>query len=150
MIMLLRNYLRSMCCVFRYLLLEDGDTGDMLIPLVYMKSVFQANYSRKLSSPKNRLVVIPSDQKLSGARSNTFLYWQWAFESPLNVKLLVRQELGEENFPQASQAHLSLLTANCRVSISKKHPACRPRSISEQCTCSAATSYRGLPFLWLP
>ena len=56
-----RDYLRSMCCVFRYLLLEDGDTGDILIPLVYMKSVFHANYSRKLSSLNNRLVVIPSD-----------------------------------------------------------------------------------------
>ena len=98
-----------MCCVFRYLLLEDGDTGDMLIPLVYMKSVFQANYSRKLSSLKNSLVVMPSDQKLSGVRPNAFLYWQWAFESPPHVKLLVRQELGDDNTPQASQAHLSFL-----------------------------------------
>ena len=89
-------------CNFRYLLLEDVDTGDMLMPLIYMKSVFEANYSRKLSSLKNRLVVIPSDQELSCARPNTYLYWQWAFESPLNVKLLVRQELGEENAPQAS------------------------------------------------
>ena len=72
------------------------------MPLIYMKSVFEANYSRKLSSLKNRLVVIPSDQELSCARPSTYLYWQWAFESPANVKLLVRQELGEENTPQAS------------------------------------------------
>ena len=77
----------------------------MLMPLIYMKSVFEVNYSRKLSSLKNRLVVLPSDQELSVARSNTYLYWQWAFESPPNVKLLVRQELGEENTPQASQTH---------------------------------------------
>ncbi len=88
----------------RYLLLEDEETGDMLMPLIYMKSVFEVNYSRKLSSLKNRLVVLPSDQELSVARRNTYLYWQWAFESPPNVKLLVRQELGEENTPQASQA----------------------------------------------
>ena len=72
------------------------------MPLIYMKSVFEANYSRKLSSLKNRLVVIPSDQEPACARPNTYLYWQWAFESPPNVKLLVRQELGEENAPQAS------------------------------------------------
>ncbi|CAL5220069.1 g2020 [Coccomyxa viridis] len=72
----------------RYLLLEDEETGDMLMPLIYMKSVFEVNYSRKLSSLKNRLVVLPSDQELSVARSNTYLYWQWAFESPPNVKLL--------------------------------------------------------------
>lgn len=70
------------------------------MPLIYMKAVFKANYSRKLSSLKNRLVVIPLDQELSMGRPNTYLYWQWAFESPPNVKLLVRQELGEENTPQ--------------------------------------------------
>ena len=86
--------------LLRYLLLEDGDTGDVLMPLIYMKAVFEANYSRKLSSLKNRLVVIPSDQELSVGRPNTYLYWQWAFESPPNVKLLVRQELGEEDTPQ--------------------------------------------------
>lgn len=79
----------------------------MLMPLIYMKSVFEVNYSRKLSSLKNRLVVLPSDQELSVARRNTYLYWQWAFESPPNVKLLVRQELGEENAPQASQAPMA-------------------------------------------
>ena len=91
----------------RYLLLEDGETGDMLMPLIYMKPVFEVNYSRKLSSLKNRLVVIPSDQDLSVGHT-TYLYWQWAFESPPNVKLLVRQELGEENTPQASQALICL------------------------------------------
>ena len=96
-----RSHMRIFAC-FRYLLLEDGDTGDVLMPLIYMKPVFEANYSRKLSSLRHRLVVIPSDQELSCARPSTYLYWQWAFESPLNVKLLVRQELGEENTPQAS------------------------------------------------
>jgi hypothetical protein len=81
-------------------LLEDAETGDILMPLIYMKAVFEANYSRKLSSLKNRLVILPSDQEMSEARPNTYLYWQWAFESPQNVKLLVRQELGEENTPQ--------------------------------------------------
>ena len=85
---------------YRYLLLEDAETGDMLMPLIYMKAVFEANYSRKLSSLKNRLVVIPPDVELPGLRPNAYLYWQWAFESPQNVKLLVRQELGEENTPQ--------------------------------------------------
>lgn len=70
------------------------------MPLIYMKAVFEANYSRKLSSLKNRLVVMPADQDLPEPRPSTYMYWQWAFESPQNVKLLVRQELGEENAPQ--------------------------------------------------
>ncbi|CAL8465868.1 g5404 [Coccomyxa elongata] len=90
----------------RYLLLEDAETGDMLMPLIYMKAVFEANYSRKLSSLKHRLVVIPADAGLPSPRPNTYLYWQWAFEAPHNVKLLVRQELGEDNSPQG---HLRLL-----------------------------------------
>ena len=141
----------------RYLLLEDVETGDMLMPLIYMKAVFEANYSRKLSrcaakpgeaqhvmplctsrhfhpliasavltvccivsllgpprkgglsqkapfhaasSLKNRLVIVPADVDLAVAKPSTYLYWQWAFESPQNVKLLVRQELGEDNAPQ--------------------------------------------------
>lgn len=84
----------------RYLLLEDAETGDMLMPLIYMKAVFEANYSRKLSSLKHRLVAIPADAGLPSPRPNTYLYWQWAFEAPHNVKLLVRQELGEDNSPQ--------------------------------------------------
>ena len=45
--------------LLRYLLLEDGETGDVLLPLVYMKAVFEANYSRKLASLKHRLVPTP-------------------------------------------------------------------------------------------
>lgn len=70
------------------------------MPLIYMKTVFEANYSRKLSSLKHRLVVVPADAQLSAGWPNSYLYWQWAFESPQNVKLLVRQELGDENTPQ--------------------------------------------------
>ena len=61
--------------------------------------------SRKLSSLKNRLVVVPSLQALGGycheeadpkglpdRESNRgFVYWHWAFESPHEVKVLVRQ-----------------------------------------------------------
>lgn len=89
----------------RYLLLEDADTGDMMMPLVYMKNVFQANYSRKLSSLKHRLVAVPADAQLLDVRANAYLYWRWAFEAPPNVKLLVRQELGEDNTPQVCPDH---------------------------------------------
>lgn len=85
----------------RYLLLEDADTGDILMPLIYMKAVIEANNSRKLSSLKNRLVVLPAEVE-PDARPSNYMYWQWAFESPQNVKLLVRQELGEKNTPQVS------------------------------------------------
>ncbi len=117
----------------RYLLLEDMDTGDVLLPLIYMKvnpvvlplllprlwlhenflslsrlsctqSMFEANYSRKLSSLKHRIVALP--ERFSGERPRGFVYWQWAFESPHEVKVLVRKMLGEENTPQG---HLRLI-----------------------------------------
>ncbi|EIE18091.1 hypothetical protein COCSUDRAFT_60584 [Coccomyxa subellipsoidea C-169] len=90
----------------RYLLLEDADTGDMLMPLIYMKAVFEANYSRKLSALKHRLVTMPADAVLPDSRANAYLYWRWAFEAPPGVKLLVRQELGDDNTPQG---HLRLV-----------------------------------------
>eukprot|EP00897_Mesotaenium_endlicherianum_P001396 jgi/Mesen1/1284/ME000013S00769 len=88
----------------RYLLLEDKDTGDVLLPLIYMKGMFEANYSRKLSSLKHRLVTLPDSLDIDKPRG--FVYWQWAFESPHEVKVLVRKMLGEENTPQG---HLRLI-----------------------------------------
>lgn len=41
----------------RYLLLEDPETGDVLMPLIYMKALLEANYSRKLASLKHRVVT---------------------------------------------------------------------------------------------
>eukprot|EP00850_Spirogloea_muscicola_P009265 SM000051S17625 [mRNA] locus=s51:642675:644994:- [translate_table: standard] len=118
------------------MLLEDRDTGDVLLPLVYMKvrrppasgaplpegllavaSVFAANYSRKLSSLKHRLVLckqpaaseagVPAAGRIS---SKDFLYWTWAFEAPHEVKVLARQALGDE---QAPQGHLRLILRTC-------------------------------------
>lgn len=75
-----------------------------------MKSVFEANYSRKLSSLKNRLVVVPTSDDDSDVDEPTsmggFFYWQWAFESPHEVKVLVRKILGAENTPSG---HLRLV-----------------------------------------
>ncbi|KAL6781567.1 hypothetical protein ACKKBF_B08540 [Auxenochlorella protothecoides x Auxenochlorella symbiontica] len=82
----------------RYLLLEDPETGDVLMPLIYMKALLEANYSRKLASLKHRVVTFPPESPL--AEKDGQLYWQWAFESPHNVKVVVRKELGEENTPQ--------------------------------------------------
>lgn len=97
----------------RFLLLEDVETGDVHMPLIYMKAVFEANYSRKLSSLKNRLVVLPDESETDGEgeggedkASQGFLYWKWAFESPHEVKVLVRKMLGEENTPSG---HLRLV-----------------------------------------
>ena len=87
----------------RYLLLEDTETGDILMPLIYMKHVLVANYSRKLAALKNRLVTIPVAGPL--ANQQGLLYWQWAFESPHAVKVIVRQEIGEAT----PQGHLRLV-----------------------------------------
>eukprot|EP00897_Mesotaenium_endlicherianum_P002096 jgi/Mesen1/1914/ME000143S00966 len=84
--------------VEKYLLLEDKETGDVLLPLIYMKSVFEANYSRKLSSLKHRLVMLPTVEALGGGElgrkrkkelegdlGRGFVYWQWAFEAFLKL-----------------------------------------------------------------
>ncbi|KAK9838539.1 hypothetical protein WJX81_006074 [Elliptochloris bilobata] len=82
----------------RQLLIEDLETGDVLMPLVDLKPVFQANYSRKVSALRNRLVVAPSGSELLAARPRgCTLYWKWAFEAPATVKDVIRREIGAEN-----------------------------------------------------
>ena len=89
-------------CPRRCLLLEDSETGDILMPLFYMRAIFEANYSRKLASLKHRRVTAPRGSDLAAAQpAGCAPYWQWAFESPQHVKAIVRQELGEKLMPQA-------------------------------------------------
>ncbi|KAK9826502.1 hypothetical protein WJX81_007296 [Elliptochloris bilobata] len=93
----------------RCLLLEDSETGDILMPLFYMRAIFEANYSRKLASLKHRRVAAPPGSDLAAAQPpGCAPYWQWAFESPQHVKAIVRQELGEKLMPQG---HLRLVLA---------------------------------------
>jgi hypothetical protein len=40
----------------RYLALEDDDTGDVLLPLFYLKGILGVNYSRKLAALRHREV----------------------------------------------------------------------------------------------
>ena len=82
----------------RYLLLEDAETGDMLMPLIYMKTVFEATYSRKLSSLKHRLVVNPADAGLH-RRSQIPICTGSGLRGTQYCKLLVRG-VGEDNSPQ--------------------------------------------------
>lgn len=98
----------------------------MLMPLIYMKTVFEANYSRKLSSLKHRFVAIPADAQLPDARVNAYLYWRWAFEAPPNVKLLVRQELGEDNTPQVGHLYPGWMVNGCQdARVPRKGPDCK-------------------------
>ncbi len=87
----------------KFLVLEDTDTGDVLMPLIYMKSILVANYSRKLASLKHREVRVPKDNPL--ANKQGLLFWHWAFESPHSIKVLIRRELGEGT----PQGHLRLV-----------------------------------------
>lgn len=89
----------------RYLLLEDLETGDILMPLVYMKNIFFANYSRKLSSLKYRSVNLPENHHLYKFVKLGLLHWQWAFESSTRIKSIVRSEIGEST----PQGHLRLV-----------------------------------------
>lgn len=96
-------------CAHRCLLLEDSETGDILMPLFYMRAIFEANYSRKLASLKHRRVTAPRGSDLAAAQpAGCAPYWQWAFESPQHVKAIVRQELGEKLMPQARRPGLRL------------------------------------------
>lgn len=82
----------------RHLLIEDLETGDVMMPLIDLKPVFHANYSRKVSALKNRLVAAPAGSELLAARlPGCTLFWQWAFEAPPVVKDVIRRELGAEN-----------------------------------------------------
>eukprot|EP00890_Picochlorum_soloecismus_P002993 jgi/Picsp_1/3695/NSC_06532-R1_hypothetical protein CHLNCDRAFT_49352 [Chlorella variabilis] len=87
----------------KYLLLEDSETGDVLMPLIYMKAILEANYSRKLASLKHRVVKIPENNSFSDQQG--LMYWQWAFESSHAIKVLVRREIGESS----PQGHLRLV-----------------------------------------
>lgn len=87
----------------KYLLIEDKETGDILIPLIYMKSILEANYSRKLAALKNREVKVPQDSSLHERQG--LLFWHWAFECPQPIKRLVRDHLGETK----PQGHLRLV-----------------------------------------
>jgi len=90
------------CHARRCLLLEDADTGDILMPLFYMRAIFEANYSRKLASLKHRRVPAPPGSSLAAAQpAGCSPYWQWAFESPQHVKAVVKQALGDKLMPQA-------------------------------------------------
>lgn len=82
------------CC--RYLLLEDMETGDMLIPLIHLKKFFQSNYGRKITSLHNRLVRRPPGADMGPHEPSRQLYWVDCFESPPNVKALIRREYGED------------------------------------------------------
>ena len=85
-------------CARRHLLIEDLETGDVMMPLIDLKPVFHANYSRKVSALKNRQVDAPPGSELLAARPpGCTLYWQWALEAPPEVKDVIRHELGAEN-----------------------------------------------------
>jgi hypothetical protein len=87
----------------RFLLLEDPETGDVLLPLVAMKAVLESNYSRKLAALKNRVVVAPAGP--APAHEEGLLFWHWAFEAPHTVKVAVRRELGDAT----PQGHMRLV-----------------------------------------
>ena len=87
----------------KYLLIEDLETGDVLIPLVYMKGILESNYSRKLASIKHRIVHVPTTSGYS--RHRGLLHWHYAFEAPTEVKSVVKEKVGEK----VAQGHLKLV-----------------------------------------
>ncbi len=125
----------------RYLLLEDDETGEVLIPLIYMKSVLGSHYSRKLSSLKYRLVMVPDGSELSLLSQGRQLYWQWALESSPDVRMVIENELGEVNTPKVRPVHESCLAdAPC-------HTPLMALACKHVLTCHLAPRVAGPPLL---
>lgn len=59
----------SECCP----VVEDQDTGDVLVPMSYLKPILDPNYARKLSRPRVARLVVPR-QPLQ-AQAPDPLYW---------------------------------------------------------------------------
>ena len=85
----------------RYLLLEDLETRDVLMPLVFMKELFDKNYSRRLKNEKLRVVELDGSAGLKAYETGQLL-WRPAFESSKGVKVAVCKALGETEIPQVS------------------------------------------------
>lgn len=86
----------------RYLLLEDRQTGDILIPLSQLKETLKKNSSRLITHCLNRMVVQPSDADFGKHNQGHDLYWVGTFESPKNVKAVIKKEVGEDSSTKAS------------------------------------------------
>ncbi len=70
---------------------------------IYMRSILETNYSRKLAALKYREVQIPDDNELKGKQG--LLHWHWAFECPPVIKLMVKTHLNESK----PQGHMRLV-----------------------------------------
>lgn len=78
------------------------DTGDILIPLSQLKEVFPKNSSRLYKSYHNRMVERPVDADFGPQFQGQNLYWLPAFESPKNVKTVVKKEIGNGSATRVS------------------------------------------------
>ncbi|CAI5961469.1 unnamed protein product [Closterium sp. NIES-64] len=119
--------------------------------------MFEANYSRKLSSLKHRLVTISPDLAASAAAASAlpsppallqgflywrwafesphegFLYWRWASESPHEVKVLGRTMLGEaRRTPRRATFENSHSCHAAALPLPVPLPTPRPRSARAQ------------------
>ena len=115
-------------------MLEDTETGDIVCPLVYLREVFGLNYSRKTSNDRTRVIHEVPDglvraptmtaqnliqQQLMRARQQQVTgrpaqppaepvpCWKLPFESSTDVKLQIRELLGDEGF---SKGHVRLVS----------------------------------------
>ena len=115
-------------------MLEDTETGDIVCPLVYLREVFGLNYSRKTSNDRTRVIHEVPDglvrapamtaqnliqQQLMRARQQQINgmpakppaepvpCWKLPFESSTDVKLQIRELLGDEGF---SKGHVRLVS----------------------------------------
>ena len=73
----------------------------MLMPLVFMKELFDKNYSRRLKNEKLRMVELDGSTGLEAYETGQLL-WRPAFESSKGVKVAVCRALGETEIPQVS------------------------------------------------
>ena len=116
-------------------MLEDVETGDIVCPLVYLREVFGLNYSRKTSNDRTRVIHEVPDglirppvmtaqnllqqqlmrarqQQMNGGKpapppADPLPCWKLPFESSTDVKLQIRNLLGDEGF---SKGHVRLVS----------------------------------------
>lgn len=86
----------------RFLLLEDADTGDILMPLSRLKELLGDNYSRCLNTADSRFVNKHKEADFGVYDSAPHIYWRWPFESPAHVKTAIRQELRDQSTVQST------------------------------------------------
>jgi hypothetical protein len=91
-----------------FLLLIEKKTGNVFTLLVYLKSLLDSNYSRKVSHLMNREVNIPTAVAIPEEKQK-LIHWKWAEESSSELKDYLKKHVFEEKRVESPTGHLMLV-----------------------------------------